>query len=226
MPFTQKAIDFLFENRLHDSRDWFREHKADYQQYVIEPLSELVLKAADVMHDIDPTMLCDPKKISRIYCDARYSKTAVFRDTVWYTFSRPRESAYDGHPGFYFSIGAGGISYGCGYYCATGAIKTAARELILADDPSFIAAEEAFSSQSRFQMYGDVYKRSKYPDQPAEKQLWLNRKEFGVCYDTNDPKEMFSPSLFDRVCEDYSTLAPLYDFYIRAEQRAYEQEIK
>ncbi len=38
MGFTQGTIDFLFENRLHDSREWFGEHKQDYKALVTEPL--------------------------------------------------------------------------------------------------------------------------------------------------------------------------------------------
>ena len=36
-PFSQKTLDFLFENRLHDSREWFAQHKKEYQELVIQP---------------------------------------------------------------------------------------------------------------------------------------------------------------------------------------------
>ena len=35
MPFSPQTLDFLVENRLHDSRDWFKEHKEDYKKLVI-----------------------------------------------------------------------------------------------------------------------------------------------------------------------------------------------
>ena len=31
MAFSAKTLDFLFENRLQDSRDWFLDHKDTYQ---------------------------------------------------------------------------------------------------------------------------------------------------------------------------------------------------
>ena len=94
MGFTQGTIDFLFENRLHDSREWFGEHKQDYKALVTEPLGELVTELAPIMAKIDKMIICDPKRISRIYRDARYAKDSVFRDEVWYTFARERPNAW------------------------------------------------------------------------------------------------------------------------------------
>ncbi len=220
MPFTQKTIDFLFENRLHDSREWFGEHKADYAEYVIKPLSELIEAVTPAMHKIDPEIICDPKKISRIYRDARYAHDSVFRDMVWYTFARKREDAYEGHPGYYFAIGVGGISYGCGYYNASADVKKAACSLVLADDPSYIAAREAYEGQRTFAMYGELYKKNRFPDAPPEKLPWLNRKALGVDFSTNDPKVMFSEGLAKKAARDFLKIAPLYDFYMKAGQLA------
>jgi uncharacterized protein (TIGR02453 family) len=217
MPFTQKTIDFLFENRLHDSREWFNAHKDEYKALVIEPMTELVNEIAPTMAKIDKLIVCDPKKISRIYRDARYARDSVFRDEVWYTFARPRENAYVGHPGFYFAIGVSGISYGCGYYCADSAVKDAVRKMILSDDEAFTAAFDAYNSQKTFAQYGELYKKNRYPDQPPEKCDWLNRKEYGVSFGTNDPKVMFSEKLFAKVARDFVKIAPLYDFYMKAQ---------
>lgn len=220
MAFSQQTIDFLFENRLHDSREWFREHKGDYAAFVTEPLGELVNGLAATIKAIDPLIVCDPKRISRIYRDARYAKDSIFRDTVWYTFAHERESAYEGHPGFYFAVGTTGINYGCGYYSANGAIKEAVRSLILADDESFKKALAAYNGQKTFTMYGEMYKKNRFPDQSEEKCSWLNRKEYGVSFDSNDPKVMFSDGLIKKVARDFRKIAPLYDFYVRAEQIA------
>ena len=46
MPFSQQSVDFLFENRLHDSREWFRDHKQTYAEQVTEPMKQLILDVA------------------------------------------------------------------------------------------------------------------------------------------------------------------------------------
>ena len=49
---------------------------------------------------------------------------------------------------------------------------------------------------------------------------WLNRKEYGVCFFSNDPEKMFADNLAQTVARDFLKIAPLYDFYVRAEQEA------
>lgn len=219
MSFSQKTIDFLFENRMRDSREWFREHKGDYQALVIEPMTQLINELAPTIAKIDPMIAVDPKHISRLYRDARYVKDSVFRDHVWYTFGRTHDKN-TGFPSFYFSIGAAGVSYGCGYYCAGAKTMRAMRELVLEDAESYRRAQKAYAAQSVFEMFGELYKRNKYPNESPEKQNWLNRKGLGMSFDTDDPGLMFSDDLAKRVADDFLAVKPVYDFMLAAEERA------
>lgn len=216
MPFSQRSVDFLFENRLHDSREWFNEHREDYRIYVTEPMKELILELAPTILKIDPLIEINPARISRLYRDMRLHPDSIFRDHIWYTFSRTREQ-YHALPGFYFSIGAAGISYGCGYYCASAGSMNALRSLMLAGDDNFRQAFLAVEKQETFSLYGDMYKRSKFPDQPEELRRWLDRKGIGLSCDTNDPGVMFSEKLAKKVASDFRRIAPFYDFCMKAE---------
>ena len=53
MAFSAKTLDFLFENRLQDSRDWFLDHKDTYQAVLLEPMKDLVRSLTPVMLEID-----------------------------------------------------------------------------------------------------------------------------------------------------------------------------
>ena len=216
MPFTQNSIDFLFENRLHDSREWFNDHKEDYRNFVTEPMKALIAEVAPTILKIDPLIEINPNRISRIYRDMRLHPDSIFRDHIWYTFSRSHEQ-YHALPGFYFSIGAGGISYGCGYYCASAQSMQTLRSLMLSGDDSFKAALMAVEKQKVFTLYGDMYKRSKFPDQPEELRRWLDRKDIGLSFDINDPEIMFSDKLAKKVAGDFRKIAPFYDFCMKAE---------
>lgn len=223
MPFSQASIDFLFENRLHDSKAWFTEHKAEYESLVKQPMAQLVLDLAPTMMKIDKYIICDPKKVSRIYRDARMHPDSIFRDHIWYSFGRPREPRNPA-PEFYFSIGAGGMSFGCGYYCARPAVMEAARQLILTDDDAFKAAFIAVKKQKSFELYGEMYKRDRYPDQPREKANWLNRRSLGLSGELTDPEIMFTDKLAKHIAREFKKIAPVYDFYMKAEQLANEKE--
>ena len=77
MPFSAQTLDFLFLNKLHDSREWFNERRDEYDAVVMEPMRKLVSNLAPVMMEIDPLLICEPKvnkSISRIFRDTRFSK--------------------------------------------------------------------------------------------------------------------------------------------------------
>ena len=67
MPFSAKTLDFLFENRLHDSRIWFEEHKEEYQKQVLFPLQELVRQLTPHVLKIDSQFTTEPR-VDRTIC--------------------------------------------------------------------------------------------------------------------------------------------------------------
>ncbi len=217
MNFSPKSLDFLFENRLNDSKEWFSEHKEDYRNYVLFPFRELVSDLTEAMLEIDDKFICDPKRISRIYRDARYSKgKSIFRDHLWYTFSRTTD-AYRSLPGYYFSISPNGFSYGCGYYYASTGTMTNIRSLILSKDKAAVSALRAYKAQDVFDLYGELYKKDHFPDaSPAEKE-WLNRRDIGVSCDSKDFELLFSDRLADKLIKDFRAISPIYKMFIKAD---------
>lgn len=218
MPFSAKSLDFLFENMLNDSKAWFTDHKEDYRQYVTEPFAKFVVDLTDTMLAIDDKFVCNPKKISRLYRDARYSRgKSIFRDYVWYSFCRPHDGVKR-LPEFYFSISPRGFDYGCGYYAASSDTMESIRSLILADDKSFKSALAAYRKQEVFELYGELYKRNHYPDQSPDKQDWLNRRSMGLSCESKDFDLLFSDRLAEKIATDFTAIAPIYKFFMYAEE--------
>ncbi|MDE6580606.1 MAG: DUF2461 domain-containing protein, partial [Ruminiclostridium sp.] len=218
MPFSSKTLEFLFENHARDSKEWFNEHRQDYEKYVKEPFKEFVLAIEPTMEKIDEKISCDPKRLSRIYRDARYSKgQSIFRNYTWYTFSRTREEATTA-PCFYFGISPNGFEYGCGYYHASTASMNAMRKLILEGDPGFEAANTAYLSQNVFALGGERYKKDHYPEESEEKRLWLNQRNIFLGCDSNNFKAMYSKNLYKKVAKDFLSIAPVYNMLMKAEQ--------
>ena len=218
MAFSARSLDFIFENFLNDSKGWFSEHKDDYEKYVVLPFRELITDLTDTMLEIDDKLICDPKKLSRIYRDARYAKgKSIFRDYVWYTFSRTRDM-YKSLPGFYFSISPNGFDYGCGYYYASTESMEEIRSLILSGDKSFSAALKAYKGQQVFSLYGEMYKRNRYPDESPERQEWLNRRTIGLSCESKDFELLFSDKLAEKIAADFKAIAPVYHLFMKAEE--------
>ena len=217
---TQKTLDFLFENRLQNSKAWFEEHKSDYNNFVLAPLVELTIALTPTMLSIDDAFNCEPKVnkcISRIYRDTRFSKDkSLYRDVMWIVFMREKK-LYNGVPGFFFELSPEKFRYGCGYYGADASSMEAIRTLILAGDKDFKNALAAAEKQTVFSMEGDMYKKSKYPDQPDSIKNWLDRKDICFIANSTDADLLFSDKLADRLAQDFKLLEPVYQFLMKAE---------
>lgn len=217
MTLSAQALDFLFENRIKDNKEWYKEHKQLHQELVINPFKEFIVNMEPYINKIDPTLECNPKKISRIYRDTRFSKDkTTFRDNVWCMFMHGRE-LYDGMPGFFFDFSPRGFSYGCGYYKASTKSMQSIRELILNKDKTYTKARKAYDKQCVFDIVGDSYKKNHFPEQSKKDCDWLNRKS--ICFITNntDYGLLFSEELAERVGNDFLLLKPMYEFMMKAE---------
>lgn len=219
MPFTDRTLSFLFENKLMDSREWFKEHRGEYEEYVLNPLAELFNKVTPTMLEIDPEFICIPqagKSISRIWRDTRFTKErSIYREYMWFSFI---EEKHVGLPEFYFSISPQGCDWGCGWYWAGTETMQAIREKVLANDPEWLEADRAYKKQKSFIMEGEKYKKSPYLDKPENQRLWLDQRN--ICLVTPvDPDIMFSDELPDRLISDYKSIAPVYKFFLHSAVR-------
>jgi len=219
MNFSKETFDFLIENRLQNSKEWFNGHKEQYNKYVIAPLVSLTERLAPVLLDIDPALNCSPKvggAISRIWRDVRFSKDkSLFRDSMWLSFVRRKA---EGLPEFFFVVSPECLMYGAGYYMTPADSMRSIRELIINGDAEFKAAKAAFDNQSIFRLDGDMYGKSKHPDAPEELKAWLDRKTICFIRESGDFDLLYSDKLFCTLAESYRILAPVYRFLIKAEE--------
>ena len=216
--FTQETLVFLEENRLKNDKEWFEANRGKYNNVVLAPLISLVEELTPTLLDIDSQLLCAPKvngTISRIWRDSRFSKDkSIFRDMMWCMFVRKKNV---GLPEFFFVVSPQEFFYGCGYYSASPASMESLRRLILAGDKGFKAALAAYESQNTFRIDGDMYKRSRHPEAADNLKPWLDRKSICFLHNSTDFGLLYSEGLADRVAQGYKTLAPIYDFLLKAE---------
>ena len=221
MAFSAGTLDFLFENRLNNSRAWFEAHKEDYRRLVLAPLQELVRALTPCVLEIDGELATEPRvdrTICRIRRDTRFSHDkSLYRDNMWIIFKRGRMHGTE-MPGLYFEISERGFEYGCGYYAASASYMSAYRSLILAGDAAFERARRAFEHQKVYALTGGCYKRPHYPDQPEQLRAWLERRQICFTAQSADFPLLFSQGLADKLAEDFRLLAPIYRFLLRAAQ--------
>src|SRR5881397_1964972 len=73
--FPDQGLQFLHALKRNNNRDWFHSHKSIYEQYVKQPMTELIAALAQEFQKFAPEMLASPKiSTYRIYRDTRFSK--------------------------------------------------------------------------------------------------------------------------------------------------------
>lgn len=218
--FTKEALQFLFENRMNNSKQWYDNHKDVYKKLVYNPFAELVMELAPTMTAIDDRIITVPSKIiSRVRRDTRFTKDkTLYRDNVWVVFLRDK-SRMAASPCFWFELGQDGTSYGVGYYGAKMASMQRMKELIMEKHPVFLSALSCYESQNEFTIGGEMYKRSKFPDQPENLRIWLDRKNIFFESVQRGFDLAFSRELPEKLKIGFLKLKPIYDFLCLVESR-------
>lgn len=223
MPFSDESLGFLFENRVVNNKTWFLENREKYENLVLTPLRELVVELTPTIVSIDPLMISEPKvgkSISRIYRDTRFSNDkSIFRDVMWCSFQRPKRQGV-GRPGYFFELSPSGFRCGCGWYQAPGDTMDVIRDMVKADDKHFLEARHALDESPVFGLMDTRYKRTRHPDQPEEKRLWLDQRSLGAIMSSEDFDLLYSEKLGETLKEYFTSLAPFYNFLLEADTRA------
>jgi len=219
--FSQDTINILIENRLNDSKAFYDEHKKQLDALVREPMHNLIENVTPTLQAFDPEILCNPKRqISRIRRDTRFTNDkSLYRDSMWCFLGRDKR-VYENFPSFFFEIRPEYVWWGCGMYFADSAMLESYRKMILSRDPVFLTAKDAYENQGTFIFdMDDVYKRTKFKDEPEDFRLWLDRKSVYLAHKEDDVESAFSENLSEQVSADLRLLAPFYKFLVTAWER-------
>ena len=225
--FSPETLDFLATNRFMNSREWYAEHKPEFKEYVLQPMIELVEALTPTLEAIDDRIVTEPKvdkTISRIYRDMRRAHGAYYREEMWLTFKRDKHM-FPGYTEFFFVFSPTEFFYGCGHYAASGETMTCLRQMIVDDHPLFRKADKAYRGEEGFSFFGEPYKRSRFPEQSAEKREWLDRRAICIVRYGRDFERMFRASFAEEMARDFERLSPVYRLLLAAEQAANELRV-
>lgn len=210
--FTSAAIDFLWGIRFNNNRDWFQQHKSEYQRDLYEPMQALA-QAVREQFSIEGTIL----KTSRIYRDVRYSGGIPYKEHLWFCI-RQDNVFWSEHPSLYFQIEPEGGSCGFIHYAPKAALMNQHRKNLLDKPEDFMKLTEQLERDGRFQDMSARYKRPK-PGGPPELEHWYQLKNCFFQQQIPVGKELYDPQLPERLADSFRTLEPLYYYFRRLEQK-------
>jgi uncharacterized protein (TIGR02453 family) len=216
--FTQAGLNFLQDAWINNSKVWFDEHRAIYDNELIKPFRLLVEQLTPTMLKIDEWLETRPaigKTISRIHRDTRFSKDkSLYRSRLWLTFKRPNRDWKEA-PAYFFEISPDSYRYGLGYYCASKQTMDIFREEILNDTNKFLDAIRCVKKP--FELVGETYKRTLIKEQDEKIAAWYNRKNLAVMVTNNHIEDILNSDLPNKLAKGFKQLVPLYDYLMRVE---------
>lgn len=217
MIFSDQTFEFLRLLAANNDRDWFNQHKGDYEAKVREPALEFIAQMQPLLADISSRFLVAPKKVGgslmRVYRDARFSKDKTpYKTNIGIQFRH--FMGKDVHaPGFYLHIAEEGSFLAAGSWRPDGPSLAKIRGFIDENPRGWLKAiqDPAFSAGYRFG--GESLKRPPRgfnADHPLIDDL--KRKDFIVISDIDN--ELLKRDDLAPFCAEQFRIADRYMYYL------------
>ena len=212
--FTQQTLDFLRQLALHNDREWFREHRDDYEAHVRTPMIALVEQMAADLPKIAPDLVATPKlSMYRIYRDTRFSANkAPFKTHVAAIFPHRALPKHEG-AGLYVHVAADQVFMGGGLYRPQPRQLHRLREHIAANGEDLRALTRAPAFRRNFgELSGERLKRVPRgfpPDHPTGDLLRLKQFLAGC---ERPPEFATNARFYPSLLRLFGHLAPLIEF--------------
>src|SRR5215813_6975988 len=137
--FPDQGLQFLHSLKRNNNREWFQSHKSIYEQYVKQPMTELIAALAQEFQKFAPEMVASPKvSVYRIYRDTRFSKDkSPYKTHIAAVFPRSGLGKHEG-AGFYLHVTPSELLIAGGVYMPFPADLNVVRQHIADNTQAFL----------------------------------------------------------------------------------------
>ena len=157
--FTKQTFSFLSSLADNNTREWFEEHKQDYEDFVREPALDFISDMAEEMPAISKHFLAVPKKVGgslmRVQRNLRFSRDKTpYKTNIGIQFRH--EVGKDIHaPGYYVHIAPDECFVAVGLWHPEADVLFKIREGILQNGDAWVAARDNKAFSKHFSLEGD-----------------------------------------------------------------------
>lgn len=219
--FPKELIAFFEDLKENNSKEWFDNHKQDYEDFVKQPSIEFVISMGEKLKQITPRVNALPqvnKSLFRINRDTRFSRDkSPYKTNLGLWFWEGNRARME-CPGFYFHLEDRNLMLGAGHYNFTPELLQKYREAVV-DDKLGSGLRRAVNRVVRngYTIRGRHYKRVPRGFDPKHKRADLLRHNgLSAMYETKLPKEFFSPALVDYAFGHYKNMLPIHKWLLKA----------
>lgn len=218
--FPKSGIAFLRKLKKNNNREWFHNHKQEYEEDLRFPMQCLIATLREKMRDAAPDFDFNPKKsIFRIHRDVRFSKNkAPYKTNIAASFNLRGKKSPTEMPGLYVGIEPGSVFIGGGLYMPMGDQLKAIRRSIVETPQEFLAVINDKKFTKRFGgIMGERLAKAPlgFPkDHPMIEHL--KHKQFFVGVEWTDESRCYSKKFADTVAGVFTDCMPLVRWLITA----------
>jgi len=218
--FTQHTLRFLNGLAANNNREWFAQHKQDYETTVRTPALDFIADMADALAIISPHFLAIPRKVGgslmRAHRDTRFGKDKrPYKTNIGIQFRH--EMGKDVHaPGYYLHIEPGECFIGVGIWRPDATALGKIRDAIIDSGDGWLAAAHDKAFRKIFDFTGESLRNAPrgYPkDHPLLEDL--KRKDF-IALSGISEKHAMSTNLQSLATDKFNAATPYMRFLCNA----------
>ena len=206
--FTPETIDFLWGIRMNNNREWFLEHKKQYEDTLYQPMKELGQELFQPFLERSGDIL----KVSRIYRDARLHHPEPYKESLWICIRRDVEWWAE-NPCLFFEIRPEGVSYGFSVWKPKSSAMEAFRRRLAAKPREFPEILKKVQKDVGMELTAVCYKRPKEAPTPALAPYYAWKEDISLIVHEPVNEAIFGPALGERAGAFLEKLISLYDYF-------------
>ena len=213
--FDKKVIDFLWELRLNNNKEWFDRNRDEYVRLLKNPFDSLSYELGERMGDLFGEKT--EYHISRINRDIRFSKNKEpYKERRWVVFKHGIKGRWQDKPVYYFELTPEGYNFGMGAFCYDRSYAERMRKMIDANDAKFQKIIKLYKKQDMFILCGDDYKKKFSKRENKDELEWYQKKNIALCSRNYNDDRLYSRELIDFIMEGFKILVPFNEFLLKA----------
>lgn len=223
--FPEECVQFYVELSRNNTRQWFSDHKDDFNKYVLEPAQDFVFEMGKLLKRLSPRIIADPrldKSIFRPYRDTRFSKDKSPYKThlgiFFWEGSRPKMEC----PGYYFHLEPPTLFLAAGMHCFSKPLLETYRDSVV--DPKhgreLTNAVKRVLKKPNYAVGGKHFKKTPrgYDGSHENAELLLHNGLYAMT-EFDVPPQFYSEEILEYCFERFEHVSPVHEWLAAMAER-------
>jgi uncharacterized protein (TIGR02453 family) len=225
--FPKECVKFYEGLQKNNNKQWFAEHKQDFEKYVMTAARDFVGEMGVRIQDLSSNVIADPrmdKSIFRPYRDTRFSADkSPYKTHLGIFFWEGRRPKME-CSGYYFHLEPPNLMLAAGIHCFPRPILQQYRDSVV--DPkhgvSLAKAVSAVEKKGPYVIGGTRYKKTPRGYDPDHKNAALLLHDgLYASVTARIPRELYSKGIIDYCFKIFSDISPVHRWLVEMTGRVF-----